>query len=254
MNKTFRVYTVYTVIFFTAIVILLSAGIFFYSRPLLSQTMDRAFICILAEISLSFLFILVFRSIFLKTSSPEVFFIIIALGGVSFESFRTVVYLTHRFSSLYALYTFLPRAVYFGKLLTALTLFVSGLFSTGFQLQKQAPLFGLALLFAFLLSTTVPIDFSVSDVILLPGSRSPYIMQNILYSFYLLAFINYLTGALINKNPGFALTGLGLALFSAGIELVFPLHTGVYMYTGFGLFTSGLILAAYEINRIYSWM
>ncbi len=254
MNKKFQFYTVYAILIFTFLMILLSSGFLLYSWPLLSITIRYAFIIILTEISFSFIFILLFRSIFTKTSSPEIFFIILALGGIPFEAFRTLVYPTHLFSKLYPLYNFLPRAVYFGKLLTALTLFISGLFSTGFSLQKQKSLLGLAVLLAFLLSTTVPIDFSVNGAILLPGSRSPYIMQNILYSFYILAWLNYLTGALIKKNKEFIFAGMGIALFAAGVELIFPLHTGVCLFTGFGFFLSGLTLIAYGINKIYSWM
>ena len=254
MNKKFQSYTVYIILIFTVLMMLMSCGILLYSWPSLSRTLRYAFIIIITEVSFSCIFILLFRSIFTKTSSPEIFFIIIALGGISFEAFRTLVYPAHLFSKLYLLYNFLPRLVYFGKLITALTLFISGLFSTGFSIQKQNSLLGLALLLAFLLSTTVPIDFSVNGAILLPGSRSPYIMQNILYSFYILAFLNYLIGALIKKNREFVFAGIGLAFFMAGVELIFPLHTGIDLFTGFGLFLSGLTLIAYGINKIYSWM
>ncbi len=260
MNKKLRIYTIYSLIFFTILMMLLSSGVLLYSRfsypwgTRLSGSLLTAFIIILTEILLSFFFIFLFKSIFTKTSSPEVFFIIVALSGISCEAFRTVVYLTHFVNKLYLFYAFIPRLVYFGKLVTALALFISGLFSTGFPLQKQNTFLGLIFLFAFLLSTTVPIDFSVKEALLLPGTTSPYIMQNILYSFYILAFANYVTGALIRKNHNFALAGIGLAFLAAGIELIFPLNAGTETFLGFGLFISGTSFSAYEINKIYNWM
>ncbi len=246
---------------------LLSAGVLAYSRiPASQKTLSISFIhdvgtvsataliIIFTETLVSFFFIMVFKSLFKQTSSPEVFFIILALAGVSFGAFRAVVYLTLIFSKIYILYTILPRLVYFGKLLSALALFVSGLFSTGFRLQKQSTFLGLIVIFALLLSTTVPIDFSISSNILLPGNGSPYIMQKIVYSLYILALLNYLAGAYTNRNRDFIIAGIGLGMFTAGLEFIFPFHAGIQLFTGFTLFISGLTLTAYKINKIYNWI
>ena len=255
MNKKFRLYTINALIFFSTIMFLFAAGVLVYSRIAgTDKATFSALTIIVMESSFSLLFIFVYKLLFSKTSSPEVFFIIIALSGISFEPFRAAIYLTHLFSKLYVFYSWLPRLIYFGKLITTLALFISGLFSTGFPIKKQDMLLGLAFLFAFLLATTVPIDFSVNGYILLPGSRSPYIMRNILYSFYLLTFINYIAGSFINRNGNFAFVGAGLALSAAGIELIFPLYTETTLFAGFVLFIFGMSLSAYKLNKIYSWV
>ncbi len=268
MNQKFHYFIIYSLLLFNLIMILVTTGVIIFSEiaiphdSALAQTMKSVFgttpltalTIILFEILTSFIFILLLQSSFKKTFSPEIFFIILALGGIPFEAFRDVVFLTRVLNKLYFLYILVPRFVYFGKLLTALALFVSGLFSTGFNRQKHNTFIGLVFLFAFLLSSTIPIDYSVHSTLLLPGGKSPYILQNILYSLYLLAFLNYLAGAYSNKNKNFVFCGIGMAMFVTGIEVLFPLQTGVQLITGCILYLSGLFLSNGAVNKIYTGM
>ncbi len=203
---------------------------------------------------IAFITVIVFKSLFKKSSSPEMFFILVAVAGFSFEGLRSVVYLSYYYNWMYNIYLILPRVIYFGKLIAALSLFISGLFSAGFPVQKQNVFLGLSFIFSILLSSSVPIDFSANTNILLPGDKTLYIMQKVIYSLYILAALNYFAATSISKNRDFIFTGLGLLLFSAGIELTFQLYGGILLICGFGSLVLGILLTGYSINKIYSWI
>jgi len=268
MTKKLRNYIINTAIAVNFLMLAVTLGVLIFSRLHVSGTAaDNFFVhktlgkisvtalfILFAEILVSFAFLMVFKSIFKKTSSPEPFFFIIALAGFSLEGLRAVVYLTYIFVKLYPFYMVIPRIVYFGKLMTALTLVISGLFATGFSAQKQNTFLGLSFIFSFLFAFSVPIDFSVNNNILLPGNSTPYVMQKVIYSLYILAFLNYFAGAYINRNKTFMLTGIGTGMTGLGIEMLFFLNTGLLTAGGFVILTAGLILSAYSLNRIYSWI
>lgn len=268
MNQKFHYFIIYSLLLFNLIMILFTTGVIVFTeipisndytlvhtiKSVFETTPLTALTIILFEILTSFIFILLLQSSYKKTFSPEIFFIILALGGILFEAFRDVVVLARVLNKLYFLYILVPRFVYFGKLLTALALFVSGLFSTGFNRQKHNTFIGLVFLFAFLLSSTIPIDYSIRSTLFLPGGKSPYILQNILYSLYLLAFLNYLAGAYRNKNKNFIFCGIGMTMFVTGIEVLFPLQTGIQLIVGCFLYLSGLLISNGAVNKIYTGM
>ena len=215
---------------------------------------NTALYLVFAKTLIAFVSVLVFKSLFKKSSSPEIFFILAAVAGFSFEGFRSVVYLSYYYNWMYNIYLLLPRIIYFGKLMTALALFISGLFPSGFPVQKQNVFLGLSFIFSILFASSVPIDFSLNTNILLPGDKTPYVMQKVIYSLYILAALNYFAAAYISKNRDFIFTGLGILLFSTGMEMLFPLYGGILLICGFGFLVLGISLTGYSINKIYSWI
>lgn len=268
MVKKFQFYIIYSVIFVSLLMTVISGSVLilsstsflpdstgeFLSGANIAALSETALYLIFIQTLISFISVMVFKSLFKKTSSPEVFFILIALAGLSFEGIRSIVYISYFFKKMYTIQMILPRIIYFGKLISALTLFISGLFSTGFPIQKQNTFLGLSFIFSILLSSSVPIDFSANNSILLPGSSTPYIIQNVIFSLYILSLLNYTAAAYINKNRDFILTAAGIILFAAGIELSFPLEGGIFLISGFISMIIGISLTGYAINKIYSWM
>ena len=79
---------------------------------------------------------LILRNLFQKIASPEIFFFSLAILSLSFTSVRSLL-LIEGFPD-YPIYLSetITRAVYFGKIITVLCLFTSGLFSTGISFIK----------------------------------------------------------------------------------------------------------------------
>lgn len=268
MIKKIRIYSIYAAIGVSLLMILTSGSVLFMSKFYLNTVDAHDFIGLSAPEYVSgtalnlvsaltltaFIAVLIFKSLFKKSSSPEVFFILVAVAALSLEGLRAIIYLSYFYRWMYRVYLILPRVIYFGKLVTALALFISGLFSTGFPVQKQNIFLGLSFIFSMLLSSSVPIDYSINANILLPGDKTPYVIQKVIYGLYILSALNYFVAVSINKNKYFLVIGLGVVLFALGTELVFPLTGGIYAVLGFFCLVTGLSLVHYTINKIYSWI
>jgi len=268
MIEKIRIYSIYAAIGISLLMIITSGSVLAASKFYLKAVNAHDFIggtipeyvsgtalnLVFVLTLTSFLAVFIFKSLFKKSSSPEVFFILVAVAALSLEGLRAVIYLSYFYGWMYRIYLVLPRVIYFGKLISALALFISGLFSTGFPVQKQNIFLGLSFIFSILLSSSVPIDYSINANILLPGNKTPYVIQKVIYGLYILSVLNYFAAAYINKNKYFFIIGLGTVLFALGMELVFPLTGGIYLIVGFFCLGTGLTLIHYTFNKIYHWI
>jgi hypothetical protein len=196
---------------------------------------------------------LALRNLFQKIASPEIFFFGLAILCISFTSARSLLLIEGFLDYPIYLSEIITRAVYFGKIITVLCLFTSGLFSTGISFQKQESFLLLIALISFVLSTAIPIDLFETDLILLRGTGSEYGMNIIFILLQVFAILNFIVGAIKNNNYDYLFLAVGVGMVAIGNELLFVLIPGWISIGAILLLISGTILFGYKIYKIYQW-
>lgn len=196
---------------------------------------------------------LIFQNLFKKVASPEVFFFSLAILALSFTSLRSLFLVDGFLGYPVYLSEAISRFVYFGKIITILSLFTSGLFSTGISFQKQQYFFLLIVIISFVLSSVIPIDLFKTDIILLKGTGAEYGMNFIFITLQVFAVLNYLVGAIKNNNHDYLFLALAVGLIVTGNEILFRLIPGGISYLALLSIISGTTLFGYKIHKIYQW-
>ncbi|MCK5152943.1 MAG: hypothetical protein KAQ93_01170 [Spirochaetales bacterium] len=196
---------------------------------------------------------LIFRNLFKKIASPEVFFFNLAILALSFTSLRSLFLVDGFLGYPVYLSETISRSVYLGKMITILCLFTSGLFSTGISFQKQQYFLLLIVLISFILSSVIPIDLYKTEVILLKGTGTEYGMNIIFIILQILAVLNFLVGAIKNNNYDYLYIALAVGMISLGNEILFGLIPGIASYMAIVSLISGTALFGYKIHKIYQW-
>ncbi len=192
-----------------------------------------------------------FRNLFRKTSSPEIFFMMLLLVSLCLESLRIGIILMQSdllpipgwvmpvyFSIL------LTRAVYLGRFFALLCLLVSSLFATGIKYSNHSILLGILLLLSITLVSQIPIDSTIllSNFLYRLGDRRGYLLVNA--SLGLFALINFLRAGLVRKSRRFFPMAAAALMIFVGKELVyagispFPLILGgILLFSGVAVFS-----------------
>lgn len=208
---------------------------------------------ILVKTVFSFTAGLILKNLFRKIASPEIFFFSLAVLSLSLTSVRSLLLIEGFPDYPVYLSETITRAVYFGKIITVLCLFTSGLFSTGISFQKQESFLLLIVLISFVLSVAIPIDIFKTDIILLRGNGSEYGINIIFILLQIFAILNFAVGSIKNNNYDYLFLSLGVGMFALGNELLFALIPGWISIGAILLLISGTILFGYKTHKIYQW-
>ncbi|MCK5673446.1 MAG: hypothetical protein KAH95_08710 [Spirochaetales bacterium] len=196
---------------------------------------------------------LILKNLFQKIASPEIFFFSLAILSLSLTSIRSLLLIEGLLNYPVYLSETITRAVYFGKIITVLCLFTSGLFSTGISFQKQESFLLLIILISFVLSVAIPIDLFKRDIILLRGNVSEYGINLVFILIQLFAILNFIVGSIKNNNYDYLFLAFSVGLISVGNELLFVLIPGWISAGAILLLISGTVLFGYKIHKIYQW-
>ncbi|MCF6334921.1 MAG: hypothetical protein L3J12_04205 [Spirochaetales bacterium] len=193
------------------------------------------------------------RNLFQKIASPEIFFFSLAILSLSFTAVRSLLTIENIIN--YPIYfpETITRTVYFGKIITVLSLFTSGLFSTGTTFKKQESFLILIVLIAIVLSSAIPIDLLETDVTLLMGSGSEYGINIVFIILQILAVWNFLAGGVKNNNHDYLFLAAGVGMVALGNEMLFSLIPGWISIAALLLLSGGTYLFGYKIHKIYQW-
>ena len=193
------------------------------------------------------------RNLFQKIASPEIFFFSIAVLSLSFTAVRSLLIIENIADYPVYLSETITRTVYFGKIITVLSLFTSGLFSTGTTFKKQESFLVLIVLIAIVLSSAIPIDRLEKDIILLQGTGSEYGINIVFIILQVFAVLNFLAGGVKNNNHDYLFLAAGVGMVSLGNEILFKLIPGWISITALLLLFGGTFLFGYKIHKIYQW-
>lgn len=190
---------------------------------------------------------------FRKTTSAEIFFFIIFIVTIAFDSLKAgfALFSVLNFSPYYGV--ILTRSVYFGRFLGTLAVLAAGIFAHGAEYQRMEIYLGVAFLLAFSLSAAVPVDFTVTEFNLLyavGNSRELGIVSVLFLSF---GVFNFVLFAIQNASRDHALIAGGLALTVAGREMLFFMDGSIALITAFVMLIGGVTLFSERTHAVHLW-
>lgn len=210
-------------------------------------------VSLLSELLLTLVAATILYFSFRKTTAPEIFFFIIFLITVGFDSLKSSFVLFELLDLSPYYRVLITRAIYFARFLGTLAILASGLFSLGAEYQRMELFLGVGFLLAFSLSATVPVDITQTE------HRLLYVVINAkelgIASVLFLTFgvFNYVLYAIQNASKDHALMAIGLAFVVVGREMLFFLGGSIALIAAFVMLIGGIILYAERTHAVHLW-
>lgn len=192
------------------------------------------------------------RMYFYKTNSLEIFFFMLFLSTMFFESARTFILVLEHFDAPRTFLMFFSRTAFFGKIFGTTSLFISALFSSDIEIKKlDTPIIAIIIL-SFLLSSSMPL----SDNILQNSYFRPGFFINFILAFIFIDFLTLLV-FIINyfqkKNLEYLYLAVSILFIVTGRELSFYFVSYQAFMAGLILLVSGTALFSIKLHGIYKW-
>jgi len=184
------------------------------------------------------------RSLYSRTYSPEMLFVMVFAASLSLEAWRLAIVLAQAWHLGPPLAALLTRLVLLGRFFALLCLLSSSLYAVGMRFSQYGMLIGGMLLVAFSLAWLLPLDTTVVewDLLYRVGDRRGYLFLRVILG--LLVAVNFLVAVRLRRSWRFLLVALAAALLLLGKELAthaaapLPAAVGlVSLVAGFVLFT-----------------
>ncbi|MBN2534130.1 MAG: hypothetical protein JXB88_14670 [Spirochaetales bacterium] len=211
----------------------------------------NSIIIILIFILFCFIAGILFRRLFIKIASPEIFFYTIFLFCFSFEGFR-VFLLYIQLGMPVFLGLLFTRIVIFGRFFGLIAFFLSSLYSLEIKYQNFGILLGGGLALSLIAAYIVPLDSSIilSQLIYKPGDELSIFLANVALGFF--AIINFLIAAFLRNKRFLYVTLTSLFIFG-GRELFLFITGPVTGAAGICLLITGTYFFYRQIDKIYLW-
>lgn len=184
------------------------------------------------------------RSLYSRTYSPEVLFVMIFAASLSVDAWRLAIALAYAWHLGPSLVVLLSRLVLLGRFFGLLCLLASSLYAAGMRFTQHGTAIGGLLLLAFSLAWLLPLDTTVVewDLLYRVGDRRGYLFLRFILG--LLISANFLMAVRLRRSRRYLLVALAALLLLLGKELTqhaaapLPAALGLAaLVTGFALFT-----------------
>ncbi|MCL2792908.1 MAG: hypothetical protein FWD87_07435 [Spirochaetaceae bacterium] len=196
------------------------------------------------------LFILRFS--FYKTNSAEVFFFMVYLVTLIFESSRSFILILEELNSSFVYTIFLSRVAYFSKMCGFFALFLSALASSDIRINKFNILTIIIVAISLMFSSAIPLSDNMLD--------NSYYMPGFFYHyFFTLLFIGFLAILIFvinyfqKRSSEYFYLALGMMFIIIGREITFYMASIPYFSGGMVFMIGGTILFSYKLREIYKW-
>ena len=192
------------------------------------------------------------RLFFYKTNSLEIFFFMLFLSTMIFETSRPLISILQQLNSPSNYIMFFSRTAYFGKICGTTSLFVSALFSSDLETRKLDTPIIIIIVLSFLLSASMPL----SDNVLQNSYYKPGFFNYFVLSFLfidVLTFMVFIINFFQKKSNEYIFLALSILLISSGRELTFYYAKTEFFAAGIAFMISGTILFSNKLHGIYKW-
>ena len=196
------------------------------------------------------LFIL--RLFFYKTNSVEIFFFMIYLVSLIFESSRPLILVCQELNLPFVYMMFLSRAAYFSKICAVFALFISALSSSDIGINKFNTIVIIIVVFSFMFSSAIPLsDYTLDNGYYMPGFFTYYLFTLLFIEFLtvLIFVINYFQ----KRNNEYFYMALSAMFIAVGREISFYMISIEYFSIGMAFMIGGTILFSSKLHEIYRW-
>ncbi len=196
---------------------------------------------------------LALQRFFRKTVSSEMFFFIFFVISLSFEAFRAGPLLLELSSQPSYYGTVLTRVVEFSRFFGVFCLFISGLYATGIDYPKFEVVLGTALLVAFALAFSIPVDSSTFLPTLMYRIGGGDQILFVFLALELFAVLNFLLAAYLRRAKDYLILALGLTAAIVGEDLLLFVAWSPAAALGLVLLVAGTIVFGNRTHAIYLW-
>ncbi len=202
-------------------------------------------------IILTILISLYLTRMYKKTEAPEIFFLIFFIISLSFESLRALNLLNFLSNTPYYIGMIITRSIYFGRILSLITLLLVSLYLTGFNYKHISTLLLISLFVGFSLAIIIPVDTTsfTPNFAYRVGIENNRIFFSI--SIYLLIFLNFLIAYIKNKNQRYIAILFYFVLIFTGYLLYRYSKSIIDIYVSILLNAIPGILMGKTIEKIY---
>lgn len=190
---------------------------------------------------------------FRKTASAEIFFFILFIVSMSFDSLKMVHVLLDAAPVAPYFGTIVTRAIYFGRFFGVLSLFSCGLFATGLPYERLEVVFVAGMLLSLTLASTIPIDMTRSDSWFAMPIGFAKEIQIVTWLLYGIAVVNFVFAAHHSGNRNYLLVAAGVALVIGGRETLFYRLDVLSITISFVLLVTGATIVGERTHEIYLW-
>ena len=210
-------------------------------------------VTLLAELVFAVAAVTILYFSFRKTTSAEIFFFIIFIITMTFDSLKAgfALFSVLNFSPYYSV--LLTRTVYFGRFLGTLAVLTAGMFAHGSDYQRMEIYLGVAFLLAFSLSAAIPVDFTVTEFNLLYAVGNARELGIVSVLFLCFGVFNFVLYAVQNASRDHALIAAGLALTVAGREMLFFMDGSIALISAFLMLIGGVTLFSERTHAVHLW-
>jgi len=226
----------------------------FLFAPLFKPTPYPSFSAIIVLVAYALILILLIYFFFEKTHSPEILFFALFALSFSLEIFRLALPLTEARGWPPAYRVTAYRIVLFGRQFGLLSLFITGIYATGWEFQKHGNIILIITAAALLSATIVPLDGLSWDTAgtLILGYTSMFMVAEI--GIILMTIVSFFIAAYSRGAKEFTLSGIGLLLVCLGRDSLLRADTWIALGFGtLGLFFGSWLLTT-RLHRFYLWM
>ncbi len=209
---------------------------------------------IAALILLSIVSNLSLSSLFGKTASAELFYLILFNTAISLEVFRLGVMLMQVWTMPAFLSRSFTQVVVFGRVMALLALLLSSLFAVGMKYNHHSTLLAGIFILSLLLASIFPVDVTRYEMTFIHklGDEQAYWTFNI--GLAALSLINFLAAAIIRRSRRFLAVGAATILLFLGKELLYWGAAPIPLIAGALLLLAGTVLFTRQIALFYLWI
>ena len=191
---------------------------------------------------------------FRKTKSIEIFFFILFIFSLSFDSLKTYLIFHELAQKPVYLGIFVTRVIITMKLFGVFCLLASSLFPFSTKIQRAEIVIGISLLAAITLASLIPIDGSTLSSWLVYSVGNKEIFIAFCLSLEIITIASYFLLSYKSNNNEFRLMALSLILVITGRELLFYSFGLIFSLAGFFLLSFGTVVFAKRTHSVYLWL
>ncbi|TVR58578.1 MAG: hypothetical protein EA426_09660 [Spirochaetaceae bacterium] len=197
---------------------------------------------------------LLFVRYFRKTTAPEIFFFIVFLMSLVFDSMKLLNVLLIAENLPIELQNLVTRVVTFGYVFGVACLFLSSLYSAGIDYQKTEAIVGITALISFAFAYTIPVNTLVFYPNLIHRVGDGSMIPIVVTFMYTVTFLNLVQSAIRSTSWSDVQLACAVLLTAAGRELIFRGAGPVGLSLGAILLIAGAVWFGVKKYSAYLWV
>jgi len=191
---------------------------------------------------------------FEKTQSPEILFFGLFVISLAFEFERINIPLKQVFSFPPMYLITAARILLFGRYFGLFSLFATGIFASGLDVQKQQTVFFMLILAALVIAFNVPIDSLVWDSSLKMLNGYGAMFAVVEGGILAVTVLTFMVSAFTRGSRHYIFIGLGAFMAFAGRNILLKSDTWITPIPGILLLMGGTWLVCALLHREYLWL